>query len=165
MCSGEQQYWLLFIDQNGKDNSGRNGHQESFLTSPLINRTCSGQTVQGFVRHYFKKRHEERVENLWAACCTAWLSWWGVFSLYPVSCFILWLLSIVSPMLHSASSRRIIKAGFKLAIWRHITYLLSIPSTQFLVSLLIPFLHIPSVASLLSVHPWLLWVNYCVFTA
>lgn len=131
-----------------------------------INRPCSGQIAQGFVKHYLEKCQEQRLDNLSAACRSAWLSWWGVFSLCPVSWFILWLL-IYKHCLTAATfsiTKKNSKNRSKLATYRHITYLLSIPSTQFLVSLLIPFFHIPSVASLLF-YPWLFWINYRVFTA
>lgn len=126
--------------------------------SPLqhsINRPCSGQIAQGFVEHYLEKCQEQRLDNLSAACCSAWLSWRRVFSLCPVSCFILWLL-LYKHCLPDATlsiTKKNNKNRSKLTTCRHITYLLSIPSTQFLVSLLTPFFHIPSPAYLLSVLP------------
>lgn len=161
----------MFMDQNGKDaHSGWNGHQESFLTKPLIN-TASTDPVQvrlpgDLSSTVLKKCHEQRVGDLSSAYCSAWLSWWGLLSLCPISCSILWLLSYKYCLTDVTFSiiKKNKKGRFKLAICRHITHFLSIPSTQFLVSLLNPSLHFLSAASLLSVHPLLFWINYCVFT-
>lgn len=166
----------MVVDQEGKENhSGWKGLQKVILTNLLIN-TGSTDPVQ--IR-LLRDLLSTTLKNAKNRDCTAFL-----ISLFAVpDCLMvknIFLMSsllfhfmttisfttIASQMLHSAVPRKIIKPCSNLLYPDTTpTSLLSISTTPFLVSFLIPYLHTPSVTCLLSAHPWLLQIIYCVFTA
>lgn len=154
----------MLVDQKGKEgHSGWKGLQEIILTSLLIN-TGSTDPVQ--IR-LLRDLLSITLKNAKNRDCTAFLTSLlqclavlmvkNVFLMSSLLFHFMTTVSfmtIVSQMLHSASPRKIIKPGSNLLYPdTSPTSLLSISTTAFLVSLLISYLHSPSLACLLSVHP------------
>lgn len=143
-------------------------HQPSHQHS--VNRPCSDRIAQGFDENYLEKSQEQRLQGLsyQPVAVSNCLTMKNVFLISSLLFHFMTTISfatIASQMLHSAVPRKIIKPGSNL-LYRDTTptSLLSISTTPFLVSFLIPYLHTPSVACLLSVHPWLLQIIYQVFS-